>query len=121
MSDDRESMTPSQHLTLRMLRGPLVWGVFLLVGYLLAEGACIRSIGTVRSTRIAILTLAAVAVLICLAMAAASFRRWRQDDGTDWDRSYAGYVDPAGSLLALGSAAAVAVTGVMMIGLSSCR
>ena len=100
--------------------GPVVWAVHFLVVYLLAEAACaaletdeMRFIGSgaLVATVIAATVVAAVA---CLAAAGYSWRRSRTGRG---DVAHLGF---AGTLLALGSFAAVLVVGLPASVLDPC-
>lgn len=104
-----------------MFRGPLLWGAFLLVGYLAAEAGCTTSISTARGTKTGVLLLAAATAILCFGAAFGSYRRWRDNSTREWDESWIAYSEPAGSLFALTSAAAILVTALSTIGLATCR
>lgn len=104
---------------IRLLRGPLVWGGFLVVGYIGTEVGCVAGEAP-GPTRLFVLALAAAATALCIGSAIASYRRWRKEGDEEWDSSLKAYSDPAGALFALISAAAIVAAAVSLLGLGSC-
>lgn len=70
-------------LVLSMLIGPLGWGVFFLVGYLIAEAACQtrilhNSVAGLNLVVVVVLGLALLALLVTGGGAIWNYRRWRE-------------------------------------------
>lgn len=123
-------------LALSALVGPLSWSAFFLVGYLIAEAACIAgfwqsNVAGVSLVVLVVVALAAVFTLISLAAAVWTYRRWRAADEREEQTREGEHVqqtEDLGAFLALAAtglnvlfALAIIITAVSMIFLAPCR
>lgn len=126
----------NRKLILSALVGPLSWSAFFLVGYLLAEAACIggfwqREVAGMSLVVIVVVALALVAALASAGSALWSYRRWRAADRPEQQtrkgehvqqtEDLAAFLALAGLLLNLLFTLATIVTALSMIFLVPCR
>lgn len=123
---DKSDERPYRRLVLTMLVGPLSWSLFFLVGYLVAEAACLS--GLLQSTVagldllvVVVVALGLVAALVSTASAIWAYRRWRaQRDAGDQGDELASFLALASLLLGALFTLAILTTALSFIFLEPC-
>ncbi len=133
---DHRSGRSLRALALSGLVGPLSWSAFFLVGYLIAEAACVggfwqSNVAGLSLVVVVIVALAAVFTLISAGAAVWTYRRWRAADERERQTREGEHVqqtEDLGAFLALAAtglnllfALAIVITAVSMIFLVPCR
>lgn len=123
-------------LALSALVGPISWSTFFIVGYLIAEAACIAgfwqsNVAGLSLVVVVIIALAAVFTLLSAGVSVWTFRRWRAADQREQQTREGEHVqqtEDLGAFLALAAtglnvlfALAIVITAVSMIFLVPCR
>lgn len=84
----RDSVEDVRHLWVGLLAGPIIYAVYFIIGYMLAEAACRTSflnasLGGYSALLVVVEGLTLLSGLATLAAAVYSYRLWRADHGQD--------------------------------------
>lgn len=133
---DHRGQRGLRSLALSALVGPISWSAFFIIGYLIAEAACVggfwqSNVAGLSLVVVVIVALATVFTLISAGAAVWTYRRWRAADDRERQTREGEHVqqtEDLGAFLALAAtglnvlfALAIVITAASMIFLVPCR